>query len=137
MTVVLLLHTLCAFVWFGCMMAEAAFSEAIYGSLFWRRFTVLAHGRLDLFVELPAILGVALTGASLANLLPLTPLLTAKIAGGTVAVGLNIFGVLLAGTPFEAGESVHSTALVSWGWTSASVLPLAALAIAAHLLARG
>jgi hypothetical protein len=139
MTVVLLLHNLCAFLWLGCVLAEIAMERGNARGPLGRSLLYLVHGRLDLFVELPAFLGLVLTGGSLAGLLPLTPLLTAKVAAGLVAVGANIYGVLLIGRPLEASE------VVTWTrWDGARTrgdfaftAALIVFALGAHVLAVG
>ncbi len=140
MTVVLLLHNLCAVLWLGCVLAETVMERAGASGPVARRLQSLAHGRLDLFVELPAFLGLALTGGSLAGLLPLTPLLTAKIVAGLVAIGANIYGVLLIGPPLEANEVLTWTRNDGGPRARAEVALTAALivlAIGAHVLVAG
>ena len=140
MKVVLLLHNLCAFLWLGCVLVEAAMERAGANGPMARRLLSLAHGRLDLFVELPAFLGLVLTGGSLAGVVPLTPLLTAKIAAGLIAVGANIYGVLLIGQPLEADEVLAWTRVAGEARTGGALVltgMLIVLAIGVHVLLAG
>ena len=59
-------------------------------------YTIRAHYWIDLLVELPVLLGVAVTGMVLLALAwPLTPWHLVKIACGALAVGANITCVAL------------------------------------------
>ena len=140
MAVVILLHSLCAFLWLGCVLAETAMDRGGAHGPFGQSLLPLTHGRLDLFVELPAFLGLVLTGGSLAGLLPLTPLLTAKVAAGLVAIGANIYGILWIGRPLEASEVVTWTRPEGGARTRggfALTAALIVLAIGAHVLVAG
>ena len=97
MTAVLFLHMLCAFVWLGCVLTETVMERAGDVSTVVRRLVSRAHWRIDLLVELPAFLGVLLTGGYMVQFISMTPLLMLKIAAGLIAVGVNVYCVLLVG----------------------------------------
>ena len=131
MQVVLFLHILCVFVWLGSVLVESlAESNPTL-----RFLLSLLQGRFDLVVALPAFLGALLTGGFLASHEPLTPFQALRTAAGLIAIGVNIYGLLLAGDRpvaaasgrFKASLRVNSSAVVSLAM---------ALTIGFHLLAQ-
>lgn len=135
MTVAVLIHIVCAFVWLGCVLVEAMLERAGKRAFLPRRL-VRAAWRLDLFVELPAFLGVLVTGAYMANILPATPLLTTNVAAGLVAVGACVYGVLVVYRRLStswAGQPVMDRSPRLYGVIT-SIAILISVAIGAHLI---
>lgn len=105
MNVVLFLHILAAFVWLGCVLAEAVFERVGDGSETIRRFVSQAHWRIELFVATPAFVIVLLTGAHLTFAVPITPAIAGMIIAGLVAVGLNLHCMGLVRRRLKAADA--------------------------------
>ena len=86
---VLLLHLLCIAIWLGCILVEALYEHSIDGSPVMRRFVSTLHWNTDRYIEIPAFLGVLLSGGAMVHGARLTPLLWAKITLGLVAIAFN------------------------------------------------
>ena len=54
-----------------------------------RRFVSELHWRTDKYVEIPAFIGVLLSGGAMVHGVPMTPLLWTKVAFGLVAIAAN------------------------------------------------
>ncbi len=91
-TVVSLLHVLFAGLWLGCVLTEALFERALFSKDREQALKLARlHVRVDQFVELPAMLGVLITGAVRIEAPALTPWLIAMIVCGVVALMANAF----------------------------------------------
>jgi hypothetical protein len=105
MTLVLFLHLACAFLWLGCVLVEGVFERVGDGSDATRLFISRAHWRIDRIVEIPAFSGVLATGAFMIAGVELSPLLLLKIAAGSLAIGFNIYCVVLVRSRLRAAEA--------------------------------
>jgi len=92
----LTLHLLFAGLWLGCVLTEALFERALLAGGE-RNMLMLAqlHKRVDLLVEVPAFLGVLVTGAVMAVGRELPGVLQTKIAIGLLAIVANLWCVVL------------------------------------------
>jgi uncharacterized membrane protein YdfJ with MMPL/SSD domain len=70
-----------------------------------RRLVSRAHWRSDRAVEIPAFVGVLVTGAIMAGSVPMTPLLATKIGFGLAAILVNVYCVLLVFRRLKAAEA--------------------------------
>jgi uncharacterized membrane protein len=97
MSTLLALHLLLAGVWLGCVLAEALFERALLASgPANAQLLARLHLRVDVAVEVPAFLGVLLTGTWMLLGHTATDLwLAAKIAAALLAVLANAWCVAL------------------------------------------
>lgn len=95
-TVLLATHLLFAGFWLGCVLTEAFFERALLGKGRAQE-TILAalHKKVDVFVEIPAFIGVAITGLMMVHSAPHSVLLMTKIGFGTLAIVANLYCVWL------------------------------------------
>ena len=105
MSSVLILHILAAFVWLGCVLTETVFERVGDGSEVIRRFIAEAHWRIDVFVEIPAFVVVALTGAYMAAVLPSSPGIMIMMTAGLIAVGISVYCTYLVRERLRAAEA--------------------------------
>lgn len=105
-SVLLPLHLASVGIWLGCVITEAIFERALLGKGRAQELILVElHKRVDLIVEIPAFIAVLVTGAAmLASVYP-SPLLTAKIAFGLLAIATNIYCVWLV---FRRARAAHS-----------------------------
>ena len=99
MSATLVIHVLAAGLWLGCLATEIAFEKAMATDPSARGFVSRLHDRVDRFVEGPAFVVVAASGAMLlAGGVVLDARMIVKIALGTAAVLANIWclGLVLA-----------------------------------------
>ncbi|MDO8988763.1 MAG: hypothetical protein Q7U91_03935 [Sideroxyarcus sp.] len=90
------LHLAFAGIWLGCVITEALFERALLGKgRAQELILVTLHKRVDLFVEIPAFLGVLVTGAFMLAGAGANPLLAAKIVFGLLAIAVNVYCVWL------------------------------------------
>ena len=90
------LHLACAGIWLGCVITEALFERALLGKGRTQELILVAlHKRVDLFVEIPAFVGVLLTGLLMLSAATPDLLLTTKIGFGVLAMGANVYCVWL------------------------------------------
>ncbi len=88
-----LLHLVLISAWAGVVVAEGVI-EMMANDDASRRHAARAHYFIDLFGELPLLLGILATGAWLTIAVwPLTTLHIVKIACGGVAIGANLYCV--------------------------------------------
>lgn len=96
MKIVLFIHLVCVAAWLGCVLVEAIYEHAIDKSTQMRVFISRLHWSTDKFVEIPAFVGVLLTGGFMLGHTAMTPLLLTKIAFGLAAIAFNTLCVGLA-----------------------------------------
>ncbi len=89
-----LAHLLLLALWGGVVAAEAVMELLALRRPELARATATLHRAIDLWVEVPLLLGVLTSGLVLLSSRPLTPLLAAKAACGAVAVGANLYCVV-------------------------------------------
>ena len=91
MSIVLLVHVLAVGLWLGCLATEIAFEKLMARDESARPFVSLLHDRVDRFVEGPAFVVTAITGAILVPGAAWTPTLVLKVALAAAAVLFNIW----------------------------------------------
>lgn len=89
MSLALFLHLFCIAAWTGCILVEALYEHSIDPSPAMRRFVSELHWRTDKYIEIPALLGVLLTGGAMLHSAAMTPLLWTKVALGLMAILFN------------------------------------------------
>ena len=102
----LFLHLLLVGIWLGCVLTEALFERALLGK--GRAFElvlVALHKKVDLFVEIPAFVGVLLTGGWMLSMTPPGALLHAKVGLGMVAIAANAYCVWLVFARARAAQA--------------------------------
>ena len=88
-------HLLCLGLWFGCVAVEAVVEAVGFRHQEARPWVARMHYWIDLFVELPALTGVIVTGLILLPSGSLPTLLAVKIAIASLAMLINA-GCLVA-----------------------------------------
>ena len=91
MSLVLLVHILAVGIWLGCLATEIFFEKRMEAEAGARLFVSHLHDRVDRFVEGPAFVVTAATGAWLVRDATWTPLLAAKVGLGGAAILFNIW----------------------------------------------
>jgi len=90
------LHLLSIGIWLGCVMTEGLFERALLGKGREQELTLAAlHKRVDIFIEVPAILLVLVTGGLLLRNAAGGNLLYLKVALGLFAIAANAYCVRL------------------------------------------
>jgi hypothetical protein len=89
MTPVLFLHLTLISVWLGCILVEAIYEHSIDHSDGMRLFISKLHWATDKYVEIPAFLGVLVTGSYMLTSSIMTPLLWVKVVFGMIAIIFN------------------------------------------------
>lgn len=105
-SLLLFLHLLFVGIWLGCVLTEALFERALLGK--GREFElvlVALHKKVDLVVEIPAFVGVLLTGGWMLSMTPPSPLLHAKIGFGLLAIVANTYCVWLVFARARAAQA--------------------------------
>jgi hypothetical protein len=116
---VTLLHVILLSVWGGLVLCETVLELA------WRDRQALvaeAHFLIDLFVEIPVVLGVLATGAVLlARAWPPAPLLLVKVACALIAIAANLICAVLVMHRYRVRHD--DAAAIRWGrWVRATGL---------------
>jgi hypothetical protein len=86
---ILFVHLICAVAWLGCVLVEAILEHSIDSSPDMRIFISKVHWSIDKFIEIPAFVGVLITGGLMLLQTTVSPLLWTKIAFGLVAIVFN------------------------------------------------
>ena len=87
----LIIHLVCVGLWLGCVLTEALFERALLAHGHTHALLLAQlHKRVDLFVEIPAFVGVTVTGACLIGQATPALWLYIKIAMALLAVLANI-----------------------------------------------
>jgi hypothetical protein len=109
MTAVLLpLHIAFGGIWLGCVLTEALFERALLGQGHEQELILVGlHERVDLFVEIPAMVGVAITGALMVLSAGVGSLPIAMVAVGVVAFCTNAYCVWLVFRRAAAARADH------------------------------
>jgi hypothetical protein len=95
-TLLLALHLIFAGVWLGCVLTEALFERALLGKGHTQEAILGAlHKKVDIFVEIPALMLVLITGGMMLHTAPQSTLLFTKIGFGVVALLANLYCVWL------------------------------------------
>jgi len=89
MRILLFLHLVLLSAWLGCIIVEAIYEHSIDKTDGMRVFVSRLHWTTDRFIEIPAFVGVLVTGAAMAAQVPMTPLLALKIVFGLIAISFN------------------------------------------------
>lgn len=95
MNPILFIHVTLASAWLGCILVEALYEHSIDHSDGMRVFISKLHWTTDKFIEIPAFLGVFLTGGYMLLSSNMTPLIWVKVAFGLIAVVFNAICVVL------------------------------------------
>ncbi|MDT8991482.1 hypothetical protein RQP54_11480 [Curvibacter sp. APW13] len=105
-SVVLFIHLCLVGVWLGCVLTEALFERALLGQGRAQELLLARlHKKVDVVVEIPAFLGVLLTGALMAAQVPMTAVLQWKIVFGLIAIGANLYCVRLVWARLALAEA--------------------------------
>jgi len=143
MSSVVFLHIVDALIWFGCVLTEMVFERVGDGSETIRQFISEAHWRIDLYVEIPAFVVVLFSGGHLAGVLSWTPAVVVMIVAGLIAVGVNVYCVVLVRRRLAAAQANDSSLWFEidhsqhrWG-AVVLVAQLVALAAAATMFGAG
>jgi hypothetical protein len=92
----LVVHLVLVGIWLGCVLTEALFERALLGKGRPQELILVGlHKRVDLMVELPALIGVLVTGAMLLAGAGESSVLHTKIAFGLLAIFANLYCVWL------------------------------------------
>lgn len=92
----LLIHLILVGLWLGCVLTEALFERALLGQGHDHELLLAnLHKRVDLFIEIPAFIGVTVTGAWLLGQATPSLWLYIKVAMAIVAVVANAVCVWL------------------------------------------
>lgn len=103
---VLLVHLVFVGVWLGCVLTEALFERALLGQgRAQERILVGLHKRVDVWIEIPAFVGVLISGSLLLSQAAWSATLQAKIVFGLGAIAANIYCVGLVFRRAQAAES--------------------------------
>lgn len=95
-TLLLPLHLIFAGIWLGCVLTEALFERALFGQGRDKELLLSAlHKRVDLLVEIPALLLVMLTGRLMLASVPQSGMLHAKLGFAALAILTNLYCVYL------------------------------------------
>lgn len=131
------LHLVAVGVWLGCLATEIAFEKAMGTEAAIRQWVSALHDKVDRWVEGPAFVAVAISGAVLLGRTPWTPGLAIKVALGLGAVIANVWCLHLVLARQRAARAGIGPAWVDidrrqhkWG-TAVVVLLLATLLAAA------
>lgn len=90
------LHMVFAGIWLGCVLTEALFERALLKTgRPNERILADLHKRVDMFIEIPAIAGVVVTGLLMLGEVAQSLTLQLKIAAGLVAIAANAYCVYL------------------------------------------
>ncbi len=125
MTLLLVVHVFAVGLWVGCIATETLFEHTLGTEPRHAAAVAKLHVAVDLWVEAPAFLVVALSGAALAMTMPLTPLLLVKMALGGAAVLINVACVWIVierQRAFAAGAVGRAATLDLWQHRSGGLL---------------
>lgn len=93
---ILLIHILFVGIWVGCVLTEALFERALlHKGRDKEKILADLHWKVDLFIEIPAFIIVAISGIFLIQSNFIQPIIIAKIIAGLIAILINIFCVKL------------------------------------------
>jgi hypothetical protein len=103
---ILLLHILFAGIWLGCVLTEIFFERALLGK--GRDYEVILanlHKMVDLFIELPVLMIVAITGVLQLKYSILGLWQHLMIGAGAIAIIANVYCVYLVLTRAKAANN--------------------------------
>jgi hypothetical protein len=102
----LVVHIVFVGIWLGCVITEALFERALLGKGRAEELILVGlHKRVDLIVEIPAILVVLITGGLLLTSASPSSELYTKIAFAFIAIVANIYCVWLVFRRAKAAEA--------------------------------
>ena len=105
------IHLVAAGTWLGCVLTEALFERALLDKGPEQELLLAGlHKRVDLVVEMPAILVVLVTGAFLFQGAAPSALLHTKVAFGLLAIVANAYCVWLVFRRFNQATAANWTA---------------------------
>lgn len=113
MRILLFLHLVLLSAWLGCILVEAIYEHSIEKTDGMRIFVSRLHWTTDKFIEIPAFVGVLLTGAVMATQVAMTPLLALKILFGLIAIIFNAICVVLVMKRLRYANAADFDA---WAW---------------------
>lgn len=140
---ILLVHILLVGIWLGCVLTEALFERALLGKgREQERILTRLHKRVDVWIEIPAFVGVLVSGGVLLNHADWNRILQTKVLLGLVAIAANAYCVGLVfrrSKTAESGDWERFEALDhlqhKWG-AVVLVAMLLALGLGVHLWSR-
>lgn len=105
-TPVLLVHILLVGIWLGCVLSEALFERVLLGKGREQdRILTRLHKRVDVWIEIPAFVGVLVSGGVLLSHPDWNPILQTQILLGLVTVVANAYCVGLVFRRAKAADS--------------------------------
>jgi hypothetical protein len=100
------LHATLAGAWIGTVLVEALFERALLGQGRDKELILARlHWKVDLLVELPLLIAVAVSGAALLEQVPQGGLFTAKLACAAVAILTNLYCIWLVRIRLDHAEA--------------------------------
>jgi hypothetical protein len=115
MGLTVLLHVIFAGVWLGCILVEAVFEHGSGPQM--RLYISKLHWSVDKAIEIPAFLGVGVTGGLLfLGQAQMTPLLWTKAAFGAAAILLNVICVWIVRVRLAHALSGNDAAWLRWDY---------------------
>ena len=100
------LHAILAGAWIGTVLVEALFERALLGQGRDKELILARlHWKVDLVVELPLLIAVAVSGAALLGQMPSGGLFAAKLACAAVAIIANLYCIWLVKVRLERAEA--------------------------------
>ena len=85
------LHILFAGVWIGCVLTETVFEKSLVSEQFKERSRLARlHLWVDTMIEIPALIGTAITGALFVRSVPLDLLLSIKLVSASLTLIANL-----------------------------------------------
>lgn len=105
-SLLLWVHLLLVGVWLGCVLTEALFERALLGKGHDLELVLVAlHKKVDMVVEIPAFMGVLLTGGWMLSMAPPSGVLHTKIGFGLLAIAANVYCVWLVFARARAAQA--------------------------------
>lgn len=106
MKILFAIHLVLVGIWLGCVLTEALFERALLGQGRAQELILVGlHKRVDLWIEVPAFLGVMVTGGLLLTHASFSAVLLTKVASGLLAIAANVYCVGLVVRRAHAARS--------------------------------
>lgn len=131
------LHLLFIGTWFGCVLVETVLEVSAYKNPNLKNTVAKFHYWIDIFVEMPAFMGVLVTGLLMLDFSKMSALYAVKITTGLIPIIINIYcfiAVILRVRAVDAGnkdEADKNSKRIYWAFTGIPVA-LAAFVIGLH-----
>lgn len=132
MTVLLLTHIIAVGVWLGCIATESVMEAGREKSISHHQAVAEIHKWIDIFVEIPMVILVLVTGVLLFSQHPQPDIIKIKVALGLIAISLNLlcfYFIIKRNQLFITGNDTKATTFSKYQDIAGGIMIMCILAV--------